>query len=401
MKTIFLAAGKSSRMAPLSDKNFLEFCGEPLIIKLLKNAQKGGLENFIVVASNEKKELITSTLQRFNFIADIVVQEKQEEGMAGGVLAGLGACSSDEEIVLLGGNDAINSSVYKDLLGSGRKADGALLAKSVEQYFPGGYLQVDGKKITSIIEKPGEGKEPSRLVNIVAHYFKKGDDLKKQLESFDLTKSGDAYEQALQALFQTQEFHAVEYKGEWHAIKFPHHILEMQEYYLSQLPKENSIHDSVQISDTARIHGEQVFIEEGVRIFDNAVICGPCFIGRNSVIGNNALVRASNIGQKNEIGFCSELARSFTAQNVSAHHAYLGDSIIDNNVNFGAFSCTANLRLDKKNIKYSIKEERINSGRNKLGAIIGAETQIGIHAMLMPGCKVDANSFVAPGTVQK
>lgn len=401
MKTIFLAAGKSSRMEPISDKNFLEFCGEPLLIKLLKNAKQGGLENFIVVANKGNKKRITNTLQKFHFAADIALQKDQEEGMAGGVLTGLQVCNENEEVVLLGGNDVIDSSAYKHLLAEGRKEDGALLAKQIEQYFPGGYLQVNKKKITAIIEKPGEGNKPSNLVNIVAHYFKQTKDIIAALKTIDLKKHGDAYEQALQKLFQTQSFTVVKYTGEWHTIKFPHHILEMQEYWLSQLPIKNKIHSSVQISDTARIHGERICIEEGVKIFDNAVVCGPCFIGKNSVIGNNALVRASNIGQENEIGFCSEIARSFTAQNVSAHHAYIGDSIIDKGVNFGAFSCTANLRLDKKNIKYSIKKDRINSGRMKLGAIIGAETQIGIHAMLMPGCKVDANNFVSPGVVQK
>lgn len=401
MKTIFLAAGKSSRMEPLSDKNFLEFCGEPLLIKLLKNAKEGGLKNFIVVASNNNYEKITNTLQKHSFDAEIVIQKKQEEGMAGGVLAGLQKCSVDEEVVLLGGNDAINPSAYKNLLRAGEKIDGALLAKTVDQYFPGGYLQVSGKKITAIIEKPGRGNEPSSLVNIVAHYFKKSEDLSRQLASIALSKHGDAYEQALQQLFKTQEFHAVDYDGEWHAIKYPHHVLEMRDYWLSLLPNKKTIHSSVTIADTARIHGEQVYIEEGVRIFDNAVICGPCFIGKNSVIGNNALVRESNIGEGCEIGFCSEIARSFLSQNVTAHHAYIGDSIVDKNVNFGAFSCTANLRLDKKNIKYFIKKECIDSGEMKLGAIIGQESQIGIHAMLMPGCKIDANSFVAPGVVQK
>ena len=401
MKTIFLAAGKSSRMEPISDKNFLEFCGEPLLIKLLKNARQGGLENFIVVANKGNKERITNTLQNFHFTADIVLQKDQKEGMAGGVLTGLRVCDENEEVVLLGGNDVIDSSAYKHLLTEGRKEDGALLAKQIEQYFPGGYLQVNKKKITAIIEKPGEGNEPSNLVNIVAHYFKQTKDIIAALETINLKKHGDAYEQALQKLFQTQSFTVVKYTGEWHTIKFPHHILEMQEYWLSQLPTKNKIHSSVQISDTACIHGERVCIEAGVKIFDNAVICGPCFIGKNAIIGNNALVRASNIGQENEVGFCSEIARSFTAQKVSAHHAYIGDSIIDEGVNFGAFSCTANLRLDKKNIKYSLKEDRINSGRMKLGAIIGAGTQIGIHAMLMPGCKVDSNNFVGPGAVQK
>lgn len=400
MKTIFLAAGKSSRMAPISDKNFLEFCGEPLLVKLLKNAIKGGLNNFIIVASDDNKVRIENTLQEFKIPADIVIQNNQEDGMAGGVLAGLAKCET-EEVVILGGNDLINPEAYEYLVSDGRKVNGSLLAKKVDKYFPGGYLQVDGKKITSIIEKPGEGNEPSDLVNIVAHYFQNSDDLRSQLEKRDLKAAGDVYEQALQELFENSEFHVSEYSDYWHAIKFPHHVLEMQEFFLSQLSKDNQIHKSVIIADTARIRGEQVVIEEGVRIFDNAVICGPCYIGKNSIIGNNALVRESIIGEGGEIGFCSEVARSFLAQNISAHHAYIGDSIIDSGVNFGAFSCTANLRLDKKNIKYNVKDQRIQSGRNKLGTICGSGAQIGIHAMLMPGCKIDADSFVGSGDVQK
>lgn len=400
MKTVFLAAGKSSRMAPISDKNFLEFCGEPLIIKLLKNAEEGGLENFIIVASKDNQEEVESVLQKYDFPADIVIQEDQEEGMAGGVLVGLSKCNN-EEVVILGGNDAINPDVYRDLIKDGQDADGAILAKKVSEYFPGGYLQIDGKKITSIIEKPGEGNEPSNLVNIVAHYFKNSDLLKIELEKLELKNSGDAYELALQELFNKGEYTATEYNGVWHAIKYPHHILDMQEYWLGKLGSENRIHDSVSVADTARIRGEQVIIEEGVKVFDNAVICGPCFIGKNSVIGNNALVRESIIGEGCEIGYCSEIARSFLARNISAHHAYIGDSIIDSDTNFGAFSCTANLRLDKKNIKYNVKEDRINSGKNKLGVICGKGAQIGIHAMLMPGCKIDANQLINSGSVQK
>ena len=58
IQTIFLAAGRSSRMHPISDKNFLEFLGEPLLLKLLKNAHIGGLKHFVIVGNKENLKKI-------------------------------------------------------------------------------------------------------------------------------------------------------------------------------------------------------------------------------------------------------------------------------------------------------------------------------------------------------
>ncbi|NJP03889.1 hypothetical protein HC823_01290 [Candidatus Gracilibacteria bacterium] len=107
------------------------------------------------------------------------------------------------------------------------------------------------------------------------------------------------------------------------------------------------------------------------------------------------------LGEGCEIGFTSEVARSYLRENVGAHHAYVGDSIIDSGVNFGAFSVTTNLRLDKKNIKVTIKEDRVDSGRSKLGAIVGKKAMIGSGGKLMPGCKIDPEGIVMPNEVRK
>jgi bifunctional UDP-N-acetylglucosamine pyrophosphorylase/glucosamine-1-phosphate N-acetyltransferase len=403
MKTIFLAAGKSTRIAPLSDKNLLEFCGVPLLIQLLKNAQKGGLENFVIVANNENQEVIIELLLEYHLQADIVQQEKLEDGMLGGVLAGLTQVEDGEELFVLGGNDMVESGIYKQIIKECKNLDGGILAKNVEQYFPGGYLKIDSNnKILEIIEKPGEGKEPSNLVNIVGHYFKKASDLKEKLKKYENSshKKGDEYEQALQELFKEKHYKAVQYKGFWNAIKYPWHVLDMMNYFLEN-QNSNYIAKTAKIADTAKIKGENIYIDEGVRVFENAVIQGPCYIGKNSIIGNNALVRNSMLGENCEIGFTSEVARSYLRDNVGVHHAYIGDSVVDSDVNFGAFSVTTNLRLDKKNIKVSIKEDRIDSGRSKLGAIVGKNAMIGSGGKLMPGCKLSPNAIVMPNEVKK
>lgn len=399
MKTIFLASGRSSRMEPLGDKNLLEFCGKPFFLHLLENAREGGLENFVVVTNGENTELIASILQKHNFPSEIAVQKDLEEGQAGGVLAGLGLVQDGDSVFVLGGNDVVESEIYGKILEESKNCDGGILAKKVDQYFPGGYLQVDGKnKIQSIIEKPGEGNEPSNLVNVVAHYFGKAKGLKEVLGKVDLSQ-GDAYEQALAQLFKEKDFVAVEYAGNWQAIKYPWHVLEAMETFLDN--QKTNISLKAEIADSAKIKGDGVVIENGARVFENAVIQGPCYIGKGSIVGNNALVRGSIVGENSVVGFNTEVARSFLSRNVTTHYAYVGDSIVDEGVNFGAFSCTTNLRLDRKTVRVKIKDERIDSHHEKLGAIVGRGAQIGSHAMTMPGSKLEKNELLGPGEIKK
>jgi bifunctional UDP-N-acetylglucosamine pyrophosphorylase/glucosamine-1-phosphate N-acetyltransferase len=75
---------------------------------------------------------------------------------------------------------------------------------------------------------------------------------------------------------------------------------------------------------------------------------------------------------------------------------YIGDSIISNNCLFGAGTITANYRFDEQNIKVMIGKNRINSGTNKLGAIIGDNCKTGINSSLEPGVKIGPQSIVGP-----
>ena len=342
-------------------------------------------------------------MEEYKIEAQITLQQDLSEGMAGGIKDGLKLVEDDESVVILGGNDYVEQQAYIDVLKILKESDGAILGKQIKSYFPGGYISLgEGSRIKSIVEKPGEGNEPSDKINIVVHGFQKSGDLKEALSKAE-SESDDVYEIALDLLFQEKNIQCVEYAGIWQAIKYPWHVLDMQEILLKDelKGKDQIIHNSVEIKDTARIRGNQIIIEEGVQINDNAVIQGPCYIGKNCIIGNNALVRNAHIEHNSVVGYNTEIARSYVGSQVSTHISYIGDSIVDKNVNFGAFSTTANLRFDQKDIQVRIKDERISTKRNKFGAIIGSGAQIGIHSCLMPGCKVEKNEFVPPGENKK
>ena len=70
--------------------------------------------------------------------------------------------------------------------------------------------------------------------------------------------------------------------------------------------------------------------------------------------------------------------------------------IISNNCLFGAGTLIANFRFDEKNIKVWIENKEVDSGLNKLGAIIGDNCKTGINSCIVPGVKIGPQSIVGP-----
>ena len=79
--------------------------------------------------------------------------------------------------------------------------------------------------------------------------------------------------------------------------------------------------------------------------------------------------------------------------------SYIGDSIVSDNCSFGAGTITANFRFDEGEVPIRVKGERISSGTDKLGVIMGHGCRTGCNATLMPGVKVGPHSIVGPGVV--
>lgn len=383
MKVLLLAAGRSRRVKPIEDKNFLKFFGMTLIEHQLSRLQKAGFKDVLVVAGAHNIEQLKKMAKPFG--AKVFEQKNLEEGMADAVLS-VEKAVGDDDLFIVSSNDVVEVEAYEAMKKALKsKADSYLLAYKVKEYFPGGYLKLDGKRITGIVEKPEPGKEPSDFINLVLHIHRKPKDLFAALKKVSSSRD-DRYELALDKLMKERTFEAVPYAGYWQPIKFPWHILDLMKHGFSELKR--SIHKSAQIAKTAVINGS-VVIEEGVKIFDHAVIQGPAYIGKKSVIANNALVRESIIGDRCVMGFSTEVARSFIGDDCWFHSNYVGDTVMGDDCSFGAGAVCANLRLDEKNIG--------DSGRNKLGPILGSHIRVGVQTSLMPGIRVGSNTLITSG----
>jgi UDP-N-acetylglucosamine diphosphorylase/glucosamine-1-phosphate N-acetyltransferase len=397
MKVVFLCGGVGKRMSPLSEgKSLLRFLGKTLLEYHIEQAKKAGLKEFVIISNPPNIDKVKAIAQSISGIKLDFAIQKKPQGM-GDALQAAQRLLTDEPIVVVNPDDVLDSTAYTAIIQAYRKdsADSYILAHEVKEYFPGGYLVLGpNEEVKDIKENPGEGKEPSNLVNVVVHIHTRPKQFLHYIASA-ASKKDDIYEQALTAMIKAgQAVKAVIYKGFWKAIKYPWDIFPVTEYFLKQGGR--NISPKAQISKTAVIEGG-VVIEDGVEILENAVIKGLCYIGRNCVIGNNVLIRDnSHIGEGCVVGYGTEIKNCYIGDNCQFHQNYFGDSIIGNNCSFGAGTVSANLRLDEKEIVVKVDKKDIKTGSNKLGAIIGDGVRTGIHVGLMPGVRVGEGCFVGP-----
>lgn len=397
MQVILLAAGRSARLDPISDKNLLEFNGKTLIEHRVSALKKANLRDIVVVGGKHNINELKNILKKYKNLI-IVEQKDLETGQAGGVLAGAKAIKH-KNIMVVSANDVFDFNLFEEAVKAAKSAkDGLIVGKTVKEYFPGGYLSLDKDKyITDIIEKPKPEKVPSNMINIVLHIF---NDFPSFLEYLKNTgsKKDDIYETALNDYIKKgkAKLKTFKYNDFWQPIKFPWHILSVMEYFLKN--HEHKISKKAEIAKTAVIKGD-VTIEPGVKILENAVVQGPAYIGENVVIGNNCLIRESMVGKNCIIGYSTEVARSFLNKDIWTHTAYIGDSIIDSNVSLGAGTILGNLRFDEKNVLVNIKNKKEDTGTNKFGAIIGAGARFGINSSTNPGVKVGKNTFIGGNVI--
>jgi NDP-sugar pyrophosphorylase family protein len=396
VKAVFLCGGRGKRMFPITeDKFLLDFLGKPLLEHQIEVAYEAGLSHFVIIGNPENIAKIKQITKKIPGIKVDFALQKKSLGIAD-------ALKSAEhflrgQLLVINPNDVFSSSAYTKIIAAAKKATASsyILGYQVQKYFPGGYLQVNSRnELLHIVEKPNPGEEPSNLVNILIHCHNNSKELLRHIETVQTTKD-DVYECALDNMVKAgHKIKVIPYNDFWAPIKYPWHIFRVMEYFLDNT--QPYIAPSARISKKANIEGK-VILSDNVKVLENAVIRGPAYIGANSIIGNNALVRDySHIGSNSVIGYSTEVKHSYIGDNCWFHSNYIGDSIVDDDCSLGAGTVLANFRLDEGNIQLEVGGSLIDTGYDKLGAIVGRGCRIGVNTSLMPGVRVGPDSFVGP-----
>ncbi|MCR5636010.1 MAG: UDP-N-acetylglucosamine pyrophosphorylase [Clostridiales bacterium] len=144
--------------------------------------------------------------------------------------------------------------------------------------------------------------------------------------------------------------------------------------------------------------GENIWIAKCAKVAPTACLNGPLIICEDAEIRHCAFIRGSAIiGKGAVVGNSTEIKNSLLFDNVQTpHYNYIGDSILGYKSHTGAGSITSNLKSDKSLVTIKIDGEKLDTGRKKLGAILGDYVEVGCNSVLNPGTVIGRNTNVYP-----
>ena len=140
--------------------------------------------------------------------------------------------------------------------------------------------------------------------------------------------------------------------------------------------------------------GGPIYIEKNSKIFPNAVIEGPFFLGESSIVKTGAaLYSNTSIGKVCKIG--GEIEQSiFMPYSNKQHSGFLGHSYLGSWVNLGADTNNSDLKNNYSKIKVSLSSQEVDTGLQFLGLMIGDHSKSAINTMFNTGTVVGFSSNV-------
>ncbi|WP_338601170.1 bifunctional sugar-1-phosphate nucleotidylyltransferase/acetyltransferase [Sulfolobus tengchongensis] len=385
MKAVLLAAGKGERLEPITHtrpKPFVPILDYPLILRNIEILRRYTRDILIVIDSKHK--------EYYKVLDNVTLVEQLEgHGTAAALKAVEKHIGKDDEFLVIYADLAFEESAIKNLLNV--KGNAILATESQNPKNYGVIIRDSESNLVKIVEKPEN--PPSNLIN--AGIYKFTNDIFSYISKIKVSSRGELELTDAVNLIGSK-VKVVQYNGFWMDIGRPWDLIEANKFFLDREIDRNlgSIEENVKIKGKA-------IIEEGAVIKSGTYIEGPVYIGKNATIGPNAYIRPYTvIGSNVKIGAFNEIKESVIMENSKIPHlSYVGDSIICEDVNFGAGTITANLRFDEKEVKVRIRNEIVSSGRKKLGAIVGAHVRTGINVSILPGVKIGAYAWIYPGSI--
>ncbi len=143
---------------------------------------------------------------------------------------------------------------------------------------------------------------------------------------------------------------------------------------------------------------ENVWIAKSAKVAPTAYIGAPCIICADAEVRHCAFIRGSAIvGESAVVGNSTELKNVILFDKVQVpHYNYVGDSVLGYKAHMGAGSITSNVKSDKKLVSIHTPEGDVETGRKKVGAMIGDNVEIGCGSVLNPGTVIGREARVYP-----
>jgi bifunctional UDP-N-acetylglucosamine pyrophosphorylase/glucosamine-1-phosphate N-acetyltransferase len=402
MKAVILAAGEGLRLQPITSarpKHLIKVGGKPILEHCLNAVKISGTEKALIVV-----HYMADAIRRYfgdgREFGLAIEYVEQKEMLGTGNAVSLIEPYVKDDFLLVYGDLLFSAEAVKNVVDLHKKEKPAATMSVVPVENPEDYGIVeleDEKHVKRVVEKPNRSEAPSNLANAGVYVFST-EIFEKIRETLASARGEWEVTDAISQLANEKKtVLAVKIsKDDWIDIGRPWDLLEANRWVLERM--DHKIRGLVE--NGAHLIGP-VTVAETARIRSGAYIEGPAFVDEESDVGPNCYIRpCTSIGRKVRVGNACEIKNSLIMDKVHIGHlSYVGDSVLGESCNLGAGTITANYRLDGGTIKMMVKDKVVDSGRTKLGAVLGDGVKAGISALFMPGVKVGCNSWVGPGVV--
>lgn len=406
MKSVILTTRNSTRLMPITSsrpKSMIPIVGKPLLEYTILGLKEAGIDEILLIVGYKKDKIrnyFGNGIDKFQ----IKIEYKNQEEYLGTthVFDYAKDFVKNEPFLMIDGDLFVDPIVFKELLSkfNENKIEGLISLVEVKKPQDNRIITLNSNSfVEGLVGKPSVKLNIGNMVNAGIYIFdplifKAIKRIKKSVRNkFEFT---DLMEILINQLYGKIRGCVIKDRF-WSDIGLHWQLFDVNIFLLDRIERKilGNIENNVQIIGNVHI-GRNTNVRFG------SCIQGPCFIGENTLIGPNAYIRSyTSVGDNCHIGL-SEVKNSIIFSNSKAlHFNYVGDSIICENVILGAGSKTSNLRFDNKSIYAEIKGERIDSGRRKLGAVIGPNVRIGMNVNIMCGKKIGENSVIGAQTLIK
>jgi UDP-N-acetylglucosamine diphosphorylase/glucosamine-1-phosphate N-acetyltransferase len=387
-KAVILAAGEGQRMRPLTytrPKVMLPIANKPILEHLLLEMRQAGINEFVFIVGYHDEQIRGYFGNGDNWNVSIqYANQRKQLGTADAVRMVQGLLG--ENFLMANGDIIINHQDIQNLISQNRNAMTSVELQNVSGL---GVIEIKDDFVVRIHEKLAN--PPSHLANAGLYLFTP--DVFSAIAKTPKSSRGE-YEitDTIQILIDSGLPMGFQIIKQWLDLSYPWDLVTANEKIMSALQPQHL----GEIEANAVLRGP-VGVGKGTIIRAGAYIVGPVIIGQNCDIGPNCFIRASTaIGDNCHIGASVEIKNSIIMAGAKVPHLnYVGDSIIGENCNLGAGTKVANLKLDKKNIRVN----DLDTGRRKLGAILGDNVETGINSSINVGTLIGNNTLIGPGAL--
>ncbi len=399
MKAVILAAGEGVRLQPITatrPKHLIRVGGKPILEHCMGALKDNGITEALIITHYMSQAIRDYFGDGSKFGVKIEYIDQQSV-LGTGNATSIAEPYIDQEFVLIYGDLLFAPDAIKVVLSEYEKdkPTAVMAAVSVDKPESYGIIELDSqKKFKRIIEKPKREEAPSNLANAGLYVFSREifDALRRVKQSirgeWELTDAVTLLAQEGKTVFAKEIS-----KEDWFDVGRPWDLLDANAWVLRRM--QHQILGTIE--QGAHLIGP-ITVAETARVRSGAYIEGPCFIDEGADVGPNCFIRpCTSIGKNARVGNACEVKNTLIMDNTHVGHlSYVGDSILCERCNLGAGTITANLLFNDGTVKMQIKDAIVDTGRRKLGAILGDNVKTGINSAFMPGVKVGNDSWVGP-----